>query len=149
MDLLVFHLGAVRYAVASAAVREVVRAVAVVPLPRAPAIVEGVIDYRGTVTPVLDIRSRFGLPPAPPDIHQHFILAEAHRLVALRVDRVTDVIQLEASGAEAIDDGAPYVTGVVKLADGLVLIHDLATFLSTDEECVLDHALDEKPEEHA
>ena len=142
-DLLVFQLGGRRYGLASAAVREVVRAVAVVPLPRAPAIVEGVIDYRGTAVPVLDIRSRFGLPPAPLDVLQHFILAEARRVVAIRADRVTQVVTVSPLEEQSIEEGAPYVSGVVLLADGLVLIHDLNTFLSADEETTIATAIEE------
>lgn len=146
-DLLVFHLGGQRIGVSSAFVREVVRAVTIVPVPKAPPIVEGVIDYRGAIAAVLDLRARFGLDPAPLDIHQHFIVAEARRLVALRVDRADDVVSLAPGVTEEIDSGAPYVTGVVKLADGLVLIHDLATFLSIDEELALETALQDAESE--
>ena len=140
-DLLVFHLGGQRYALATTAVQEVVCAVAVVPLPKAPSIVEGVIDYRGQIVPGLDIRERFGLPSALLDVHNHFIVAQAHRVVALRVDRVAQVLPIGANDAEAIESGTPYITGAVRLADGLVLIHDLATFLSAAEQTSIDEAL--------
>lgn len=142
-DLLVFQLGGSRYGLDSETVKEVVRAVAVVPLPQAPAIVEGVIDYRGTVVPVLDIRARFGHPPNPLDLHQHFIIARSHRTVAIRADRVTQVATISPVEEQKIEDGAPYVSGVVQLADGLVLIHDLDTFLTADEVTTIDNAIEE------
>ena len=142
-EVLVFHLAGQRFALASTVVREVVRAVAVVPLPNAPPIVEGVIDYRGTIVPVLDIRARFALPAAPLDVHQHFIVADAQRRVAIRTDRVAQVLPIDATQTHKIEDAAPYITGVVQLDDGLVLIHDLATFLSADEVTTLDHAIAE------
>jgi purine-binding chemotaxis protein CheW len=141
-DLLVFHLSGQRYALASATVREIVRAVAIVPLPQAPPIVEGVVDYRGTVVPVLDIRARFRLPPASLDIHQHFIIADAQRTVAIRADRVAQVLTIDPYEEQSIEDGAPYVSGVVQLADGLVLIHDLNTFLSAEEVTIVAAAIE-------
>lgn len=143
-DLVVFHLGGLRYGLTSTAVREVVRAVAVLPLPKAPPIVEGIIDYRGAVVPVLDIRARFGLPGTPLDPHQHFIVATAaERTVALRVDRVAQIVAIDANGVESIESSTPYVAGVIRLPDGLVLIHDLGTFLDSDESVALDAAIAE------
>jgi purine-binding chemotaxis protein CheW len=68
--------------------------VAVAPLPRAPPIVEGVINVRGTLVPVLDIRLRFGMSPHPPTLDQHLIIATsgAH-VVALRVDRALELVE--------------------------------------------------------
>src|SRR5436309_14010618 len=70
-EVLIFEVGSQRYGLPAAGVRELVRAVTVTPLPRAPAIVEGVIDLRGTIVPVLDIRARFRLPAKPPEPPHH------------------------------------------------------------------------------
>jgi purine-binding chemotaxis protein CheW len=58
-ELLIFEIGASRFGLPSADVREVLRAVTIVPLPGAPPIVEGLINVRGRIVPVLDIRRRF------------------------------------------------------------------------------------------
>src|SRR5262249_18625738 len=63
LDVVVFEVHGRQYALPAGQVRELVRAVALVPLPGAPAVVEGVFNLRGKVVPVLDIRGRFGLPP--------------------------------------------------------------------------------------
>lgn len=143
--LLVFELGAARFALPSAQVRELLRAVTIVALPQAPPIVEGIIDVRGRVVPVLDIRARFRLPPKPPSHTDHLVLADANdRLVALRVDRALDIVHVDADkveAAEAVGPGIGYVAGVARLADGLVLIHDLATFLDVAERETLDEAV--------
>lgn len=143
--LLVFRLGAQRYALPLEAVERIVRAVEVTPLPGAPAMVLGAIDVQGTVLPVLSIRRRFGL--AQPEIGpgDQFVLARtAHRPVALMIDEAQGVIEHPAG--EIIDPvqiapGAGQFRGVVKLEDGLVLIHDLENFLSLDEASALDEAM--------
>jgi chemotaxis signal transduction protein len=64
-DLVGFLLGDVMYAVRVEVVREIVNPLDIVDLPRAPASVKGVADYRGEVVPVIDLRERFGLPAIP------------------------------------------------------------------------------------
>ncbi|MGH7437454.1 MAG: chemotaxis protein CheW, partial [Polyangiaceae bacterium] len=110
-----------------------------------PAIVEGLVNVRGRIVPVLDIRSRFRIPLRPLAPSDHLILAQAGtRLVAIRVDRAVDLLrveegQLQATG-EIVPDGE-CVAGVAKLSDGLALIHDLRTFLDEAEGLALDDAL--------
>jgi purine-binding chemotaxis protein CheW len=145
VDLLVFSVGEVRYALLAEAVREVVRAVAITPLPDAPRIVEGVIDLRGTVTPVLDLRRRLGARTVPASIDEHFIVAEAgSRPVVFRADPGTELAAAPDDAVEQIDAlvrGTGQVTGVVRLSTGVVLLYDLAAFLSAAESEALDHAL--------
>ena len=142
MDVLVFHLNRQRYGLIGADVRQVLRAVTIAPLPRAPAIVEGFINLRGALVPVLDIRARFRLPAKPLAVTDHLIVATAGtRLVALRVDGTVDLMGIDPA---LIEDPAPLaanadlVAGVAKLPDGLVLIHDLRAFLSAAEADALD-----------
>jgi purine-binding chemotaxis protein CheW len=145
MDLLLFDLDDRRYALPVAAVRETVRAVAITPLDGAPGVVEGVIDVRGTVTPVFDVRARFGLPAKAVALSDHLVLATAgDRQVALRVDRVRDVATLPDQAmtpARAEDAATRHLAGVARLPDGLVLVHDLDAFLSQGEREALDSAL--------
>lgn len=101
IQLLTFDVGGRRLALPATAVGEVTWAVAVTPLSKAPPIVEGVINVRGTVVPVLDIRHRLTLPAQPVALHQHFIVAHAgHRLVALRVDRALDLVSVPEEAIE-------------------------------------------------
>ncbi len=103
------------------------------------------INVRGTVTAVLDIRRRFGQPPKPLDPADQLVLARAgEREVAIRVDRATDLGALDPGDVEEAQQVVPrgeYVAGVAKLPNGLVLIHDLETFLSASEAVALDEAL--------
>ncbi|MFL5494727.1 MAG: chemotaxis protein CheW [Gemmatimonadales bacterium] len=65
IQLLTFELADRSFGLPSRLLVEVARAVSVAPLPGAPRIIEGVINVRGALVPVLDIRARFGLPPGP------------------------------------------------------------------------------------
>ncbi|MDQ6831635.1 MAG: chemotaxis protein CheW [Gemmatimonadota bacterium] len=145
VELLVFELDDIRYAVRLEAVQEVVRAVAVTPLPGAPSAVHGVIDVRGVVTPVFDLRARLGGAGRDVDVADQFILALAgSRRVALHVDRVDWMAEADDAAVTATRarlPGLPHVSGVTNSADGLVLIHDLETFLSDDEAAALDRAV--------
>ena len=146
-EVLVFEVGGQKYGLPTADVRELVRAVAITPLPNAPAVIEGVVNVRGRVLPVLDVRARFRLPAKSLDPSDHFIVASAGpRGVILRVDRATHLALVDEASIQppqTLGPNADYVAGVAKLEDGLVLIHDLATFLSAAEAASLDEALSE------
>ena len=149
LEVLMFELGDRRYGLLAADVRELVRAVAVVPLPGAPPVVEGVINVRGRVVPVLDVRARLRLPAKPVEPADHLVVARAGgRLVALRVDRATDLVRLAAADVEearGLVPGLEYVGWVARLPDDVLLIHDLGTFLSGAESARLDDALPAAP----
>ncbi len=137
-QLVAFTLDDCRYAVSLSAVDRAVRLVEVTPLPQAPQIVIGVINLRGRIVPVLNIRARFGLPQREPGLGDQLLIARtSRRTVALVVDDVRGVIECpahEAIAADEIVSGMEYVTGVLKLEDGMLFIHDLDEFLSLEEE---------------
>jgi purine-binding chemotaxis protein CheW len=144
---LLFSLDDQRYGLPLHAVDRVVHMVKVTALPRAPMIVLGVINVQGRVLPVLDLRRRLRRPARDVALTDQLIIARtASRSVALAVDAVTGVFEYCARQAVAAHDivpGVAYTEGVVKLEDGLVLIHDLDSFLSLDEAAILDAALRE------
>lgn len=144
-EILLFQVQSQRFGLPAARVREVQRIVTIVPLPKAPAAVEGVIDVRGILVPVFGIRGRFRMPARDVDPSEHLVLAQARgRLVALRVDRVLDLVEIDdrdVADPRGLVEGTEYVAGVARLDDGLVLIHDLDTFLSQAEEAELDAAI--------
>lgn len=143
----VFRLDEHRCAVPLEAVQRIIRAVAVTPLPKAPAIVIGVIDLQGQVLPVCDIRRRFELPSRPIHLSDQFaIVRTPRRTVALLIDAAEGVIERPAGTvvrARDLDAGLDHLRGVIRLDDGLVLIQDLERFLSADEARTLDEALKE------
>lgn len=143
--LVVFALQGQRYALRLAAVERIVAVAAITALPSAPTIVMGIVNVQGRVIPVVDVSKRFGLPGRDIELSDRLIVARpSRRPVALLVAAVFGVIdcaQAQITAAGRILTHAQYVEGVVKLDDGLVLIHDLDTFLSPLEETQLQQAL--------
>lgn len=144
--LLVFSLDEQRYAIPLSAADRVVRMVAITPLPKGPDIVLGIVNFQGCVVPVIDMRRRFRLQVREIALSDQLVVAHtARRPVALVVDMALDVIPCPVQSLIAAEDILPnveYVGGVVKLADGLILIYDLDEFLSLEEEKSLDRALE-------
>lgn len=149
-QLVVFLLDGQRYALPLETVERTVRAAAVTPLPQAPQIVLGMLDVRGTVLPVLNVRRRFRLPEREIRPSDYFLLAYAgKRLVALVIDAAAAVVELSPAqivATQAVLPGLEHVQGVARMEDGLILIHDLETFLSLEEAVALDRALQVKEE---
>ncbi len=145
-SLIVFTLDNWRYALPLPVVDRVVRMVAITPLPKAPDVVLGVVNIQGRVIPVINMRQRFHLPEREIALTDQLVVAHtARRPVALVADAVLDVIACPVQSLVAAGEVLPnieYVEGVVKLADGLILIHDLDKFLSLEEENFLAHALE-------
>ena len=144
--LIVFALDSQRYALPLPVVDRVVRMAAITPLPKAPDIVLGIVNIQGRVIPVINIRRRFCLPDREIALTDQLVVAHtAQRPVALVADAALDVIARSAQSLIAAENILPkveYVEGVIKLADGLILIHDLDKFLSLEEASSLDHALE-------
>ena len=136
-EILIFEVEGRRYGLPSSAVKEIVPMVSLVPLPEAPAMVEGVINIRGNVVPVLNARLCFGLPARTPLLTDHLIVGLAgDRQVALRVDRALDLVRVDGANIEescSLFSEAQNRARVAKLPNDLVLVHDLDTFLTRGE----------------
>ena len=151
MDILLFELEGQRYGLPAERVREVVRMVAIADLPRAPRAIEGVVNVRGEIVPVYDLRARFELPARAPDPGEHLIVLTAGAgPVAIRVDvaesleSVPDADVTPSSSLAASVGGvatARHVSGVAAMPDGVLVIYDLDSFLSIEESAMLDGAL--------
>ncbi len=145
----VFTLDEQRYALHLSAVERIIRVVEMTSLPKAPDIVLGIVNVEGQIIPVVNIRKRFRLPERELNLSDVLIIAQIpRRTVALVADDASGVI--EGSGqditeAKEILPRMEYVKGVVKLKDGLILINDLESFLSLEEEKALDDAMAKKP----
>ena len=141
----VFSLDGGRYALPLASVQRIVRAAEVTPLPSAPATVLGALDVEGDVLPVFNIRRRLGLPERDIDPADQFVIARsAHRTVVLVIDAahgVLDCLPCDTISAQHIVTGLEPIHGVMRLPDGLALIHDLDRFLSAEQSRALDEAL--------
>jgi purine-binding chemotaxis protein CheW len=146
LQLVVFTLDELRYALHLSKVERAINMIEITPLPSAPEIVIGVVNVHGSVIPVLNIRKRFRLPEKEPDLGDQLLIAHtARRDVALVVDTVIDVLALpsgEPVAPETILPRLEHVEGVVKLDDGMIFIQDLDAFLSLEEEQGLEAAIE-------
>jgi len=142
---LIFILDAQRYALHLSAVDRVARMVRITPISSPPEILLGVVNLEGVVIPVMDVRQRFNLPERDISPSDRLIFARTkNRSVALVADTVTGVIECSEHSlisAERILPELAHVDGVIKLEDGLILIHNLDKFLSLEEEASLDLAV--------
>jgi purine-binding chemotaxis protein CheW len=132
-EVLVFEVAGQRYGLPGASVCELVRAVHITPLPRQPDFALGVINLRGQIVPVLDLRKWLGLPAKALEPADHFLVTRVgRRLVALRVDRALELAPLAAGALDQADGMADADVGnqVAKLPGGLVLIPNLENFLA-------------------
>ena len=140
-----FTLDEGHYALDLSAVERIIQTVEVTLLPEAPDIVLGVINIHGKIIPVVNIRRRFHLPEKDIEPTNRLIIAHTlKRTVALVVDVVLGVIETpedKVIKADTVLPGMDYVQGVVKMEDGMILIHDLNKFLSLEEEKTLDTAI--------
>ena len=147
VDLVIFTLDESRFALLLSAVERVVRVVEITPLPKAPDIVLGIIDVQGGIIPVVNVRRRFRLPKREMQLNDQIVIARTvKRTVALLADDVTGVMACPKARiveAEKVVSGMEFVEGIVKIDEGMILIHNLDTFLSLDEEKSLDDALRE------
>jgi purine-binding chemotaxis protein CheW len=142
---LAFFLDEQRYALHLSIVEMVARMVHITPLPDAPGIVRGVVNVRGKVVPVVNLRQRFNLPKREILLTDWLIFANTERrLVGLIADAVIGVVECPEDCVIPTDMILPatkYLEGVIKFEDGLVLIQNLGEFLSLEEEKSLDVAL--------
>jgi purine-binding chemotaxis protein CheW len=145
-QLVVFQLGAELYGVEIARVHEIIRLQTVTRVPGAPAFVEGVINLRGKVIPVVDLRRRFGLPIAEHTRASRIVVVEiGDQVVGVIVDGVSEVLRV---GTATVEPPSPvvagidseYLYGIAKLPDRLVILLDLDRVLAREERRALDVA---------
>ncbi|MEO1235369.1 MAG: chemotaxis protein CheW [Planctomycetota bacterium] len=147
LQLVSFEIGREEYAVPIIAVREINRMMPITRVPHGPPAVEGVINLRGRIIPVINLRARFGLDEADHHPDTRIVVVEVGndgRVIGFTVDRVHEVLRLDAN----IVDPAPtagcvadtsYIRGVGKLEDRLLVLLDLER-LFTPEDFVDAHA---------
>ncbi len=139
LQLVTFHVGDEEFGVEILAVREINRMMEITRVPHAPPFVEGVINLRGQVIPVVDLRRRFGMPPREHDRNTRIVVVElSDKVVGFVVDAVSEVLRVPASLVEPpppIVGGIEreYLEGVVKLEDRLLILLNLQRLLGEDE----------------
>jgi purine-binding chemotaxis protein CheW len=128
-ELVVFRIDKSEYALPVENVAEILRMVAIAPVPEAPHWLAGVINLRGKVIPVIDLRTRLGLPGLEVGLNTPIIVAETEgQLVGLVADSVTELLSVPLDSVEPPDarvGNANAVEAVARAGERLLLIFDL------------------------
>lgn len=136
LQLVTFRIGEEEFGVDILAVQEIIRLMQITMVPRAPAFIEGVINLRGKVIPVINMRTRFNMPALEHDSNTRIVVMEFdQKIVGFLVDGVSEVLRIPAGTVEAAPPivagiGSEYIKGVGKLEDRLLILLDLDNLLS-------------------
>jgi len=139
LQLVTFNVGEEEFGVGILAVREINRMMEITRVPHAPDFVEGVVNLRGQVIPVVDLRKRFNLEAVERDKNSRIVVVElSEKVVGFLVDSVSEVLRVDKSIMEpppAIVAGIDreYLEGVVKLDDRLLILLNLRRLLNHGE----------------
>jgi len=131
LQIVVCELADEHYGLDIAKVFEIIRHQPITPVPRAPLFVKGVINLRGRIIPVVDLRGRFGMAEVEPTKETRIVVAESRSTrVGLIVDSVSEVLLLPLDSVEptpevAAGKDAEYLRGIAKLGENLVLLLEL------------------------
>jgi purine-binding chemotaxis protein CheW len=134
-----FRIGRETFGVPISLVREIVRVPEITSVPNAPDYIEGVINLRGRIIPVVDLRKRFREKVGERDKKNRIVVAEVEgRLIGLLVNSASEVLRILPSEIEAPQDvfqegELNYITGVGKLRGRLVILLDLNKILQRGE----------------
>lgn len=143
-----FRIGRETFGLPISLVREIVRVPEITSVPNAPDYIEGVINLRGRIIPVVDLRKRFGEVVAAPSKKNRVVVVELEsRLIGLLVNSASEVLRIPPSEIQAPQDvfqegEMNYITGVGKLKGRLVILLDLNRILQRGELRRLDEFAD-------
>lgn len=137
-QLVVFTLGQESYGVEITTVREIITMQKITPIPEAPSFVEGMINLRGRVVPVIDLKKRLGLPAAKAGQETRIMVVDmGSTTIGCIVDVVKEVLTISTELVEppeaAVGIQAEFLEGIAKVGDALVILVDLRRVLSAEK----------------
>src|SRR5579883_1581634 len=144
-----FRLGNEEYGVDISQVQEIIRMVEITHVPRAPKFMEGVINLRGQLIPIIDLRTRFGMQKIDATKSTRIIVTEiGNKRVGIVVDSVSEVLNIPIENVEDAPEmiagvGTEYIQGVGKMGDRLIIMLDLTMVISGEEKRELDQIGDQ------
>ncbi|MEC5396843.1 chemotaxis protein CheW [Uliginosibacterium sp. H1] len=146
-DYLTFSLGDEEYAIDILKVQEIRGYDAVTRIANAPEFIKGVINLRGTIVPIVDLRIKFGVGKVEyTPFTVVIILNVGTRVVGMVVDGVSDVLTLPDGEVRPVPEfsssvGAEYIAGLASLESRMLIVLDIARMMSSAEMCLIDQSV--------
>lgn len=152
MQIVTFQVGAEEYGLDIKSITEIIRPLKITPLPRMPEFIEGVINLRGMIIPVVDLRRRFSVGQASHNARTVRIIiikgavsgtpGGGRELLGLVVEAVNEVLSMphkniEPAPASAVGREAAFITGMGKVGERLIILLDITRILSQQERSAL------------
>jgi purine-binding chemotaxis protein CheW len=138
-QIVVFDLAGEKYGADFNAVREIVRMQSITSIPQAPHAIEGVINLRGKVNPVMDLRKRFGLPVSEETKDSRIVVVDiGEQDIGLIVDAVAEVNRIpsdliEVPSSVVMSSESDYISGIAKFGDQMIILLDLNKVITTTD----------------
>jgi purine-binding chemotaxis protein CheW len=160
VQIVTFQVGTEQYGLEINSITEIVRPLRITPLPRMQEFIEGVVNLRGTIIPIVDLRKRFAQATIHDDPRKlrmmitrgavHGAAGNGKKLLGLVVDGVNEVIHvpkkdIEAAPGAATGASSDFITGMGKVADRLIILLDITRILSQQESVALAEAGNAEP----
>jgi purine-binding chemotaxis protein CheW len=147
LQLVTFRLANEEYGLPITKVQEINRLLPITKLPQTPSFMEGIINLRGRIIPVIDLRKRFQLPITEHNDDTRIVVVEINgQTVGVTVDAVTEVVRLSTTDVEAppvsIVVDSRYIDGVGKIDDRLIILLDINQVLTAQEEIAVQQLND-------
>ena len=139
LQLVSFNIGSEEFGVDILKVQEINRMVEITKVPQAPHYVEGVINLRGKVIPIIDLRKRFNLEMKEYDKNTRIVVVDINNnIMGMIVDAVSEVLRLPADTVEPPPElvtgvNSEYIKAVAKLEDRLLIFLDLSKVIDVEE----------------
>lgn len=153
VQLVLFKMSGRDFGVEIRQVREINRVGEITRVPKAPDFLEGVMNLRGRIVPVVDLKKRFKLPPAEQTSQSRIIIAEVgDQFIGLWVDRVSEVLKVPPQAVApppemVLTIAGEYLSGLVEVQDRLVILLNLSRILRLDDLKALSEAENHSDEE--
>lgn len=140
IQVIVFNLGEERYGVEISQIKEIILLTQVTQIPNVPDFVEGVLNLRGQIVAIINLRKKLGKEPKKNDENTRIIVIEyGNSTIGMMVDSVSEVKYLSSKNIEeiprflALKDDSKFLKGIGKLEDGLLTLMDLKELFSENE----------------
>lgn len=148
-QVVIFTLGDEHYAVNIGDVWEINTMQEITRIPRAPDFIEGVINLRGEIIPVMDLRKRLGLPPRAANKNTRIMVVQSvHNRLGLIVDGVREVMKIRHSAVEPVSQfgtliDEEFLRGIAKQDECLIILLDMQALLTDNEQDELGNVQNE------